>query len=129
MRHDWEMVAGFVKADVSIVPETEQLNVHAAPVLDLMLISFAHGRDVGGQTVRDDGIFGFHIVCSLRPLPARISYKSKGILYAKSKAGKVGRAEKKRTERRKRKAEKREKGRTGKETKKRKKGERAKRER
>ena len=58
MRYDREMVAGFVKADVPIMPESEQLNVHAAPVLELMLISFAHGRDVGGQTVRDDGIFG-----------------------------------------------------------------------
>ena len=58
MRHDREMVAGFVKADMPVVAETEQLNVHAAPVLELMLISFAHGRDVGGQTVRDDGILG-----------------------------------------------------------------------
>ena len=53
---DREMVAGFVKADMPVVAETEQLNVHAAPVLDLMLISFAHGRDVGCQTVRDDGM-------------------------------------------------------------------------
>ena len=47
---------------------------------------------------RDDGIFGFHIVCSLRLLPARISYNSKGILYAKSKAEKMERTGKRRTE-------------------------------
>ena len=56
---------------------------------------------------RDDGIFGFHIVCSLRPLPARISYNSKGILYAKSKAEKMERTGKRRTERRKRETKKR----------------------
>lgn len=54
---------------------------------------------------RDDGIFGFHIVCSLRLLPARISYNSKGILYAKSKAGKAERAGKRRTERKERERE------------------------
>lgn len=56
---------------------------------------------------RDDGIFGFHIVCSLRLLPARISYNSKGILYAKSKAEKMERTGKRRTERRERETKKR----------------------
>lgn len=59
---------------------------------------------------RDDGIFGFHIVCSLRLLPARISYNSKGILYAKSKAEKMERTGKRRTERRERGKAKRERG-------------------
>ena len=54
---------------------------------------------------RDDGIFGFHIVCSLRLLPARISYNSKGILYAKSKAEKMERTGKRRTERKERERE------------------------
>lgn len=56
---------------------------------------------------RDDGIFGFHIVCSLRPLPARISYNSKGILYAKSKTEKMERTGKRRTEIRERETKKR----------------------
>ena len=54
---------------------------------------------------RDDGIFGFHIVCSLRLLPARISYNSKGILYAKSKAEKMERTGKRRAERKERERE------------------------
>ena len=53
------MVARLVEADVSVVPDAEQLNVHAAPVLDLALVGFAHGRDVRGQTIGDDGVFGF----------------------------------------------------------------------
>lgn len=54
---------------------------------------------------RDNGIFGFHIVCSLRLLPARISYNSKGILYAKSKAEKMERTGKRRAERKERERE------------------------
>lgn len=44
---------------------------------------------------RDDGIFGFHIVCSLRLLPARISYNSKGIFICKEQSGKGGKSRKK----------------------------------
>ena len=44
---------------------------------------------------RDDGIFGFHIVCSLRLLPARISYNGKGIFICKEQSGKGGKSRKK----------------------------------
>ena len=52
------MVAGLVEADVAVMADAKQLDVHAAPVLDLALVGFAHGGDVGGQTIGDDGIFG-----------------------------------------------------------------------
>ena len=52
------MVAGLVEADVPVVTETEQLDVHAAPVFDPTLVGFAHGGDVGGKAVRDNGVFG-----------------------------------------------------------------------
>lgn len=44
---------------------------------------------------RDDGIFGFHIVCSLRLLPARISYNGKGIFICKEQSGKEEKSGKK----------------------------------
>ena len=52
------MVAGLVEADVTVVADAEQLDIHAAPVLDFALIGLAHGGDVGGEAVGDDGVLG-----------------------------------------------------------------------
>ena len=58
MRHDGEMIARLVEADVAVVADAEQLDIHAAPVLDLPLVRLAHGGDIRGQAVGNDGVFG-----------------------------------------------------------------------
>ena len=49
---------GLVEADVPVMADAKQLDVHAAPVLDPALVGFAHGGDVRGQAIGNDGVFG-----------------------------------------------------------------------
>lgn len=51
MRHDREMIARLVEADVPVMADAEQLDIHAAPILDLPLIGQAHRGDIRGQAV------------------------------------------------------------------------------
>ena len=41
---------------MAVVADAEQLDIHAAPVFDLALIRLAHGRDIGGKAVGNDGV-------------------------------------------------------------------------
>ena len=40
MSHDRKMVTGLVEADVSVMSDTEKLDIYAAPILDPALIVF-----------------------------------------------------------------------------------------
>ena len=61
MGHGREMVGGLVEADVAVVANAQQLQVHPAPLLNLLLISLAHGRHVLGLAVGNDGVLGLDV--------------------------------------------------------------------
>lgn len=46
VRYDGEMVTRLVEADVPVMADAEQLDIHAAPILDLPLIGQAHRGDI-----------------------------------------------------------------------------------
>ena len=55
MGHGNEGVAGLVEADVSVVTNAQQLQIDAAPLLDLLLVSAAHGFHILSEAVGHDG--------------------------------------------------------------------------